>query len=61
MGKACWAIGPRKKGGRRETPGLSVLGHAEREKKKAGPAEVLGQKHSKALLNFKSFIVFKYI
>jgi hypothetical protein len=26
-----------------------------------GPAEVLAQKHSKALLNFKTFIVYKYI
>jgi hypothetical protein len=27
----------------------------------ARPAEVLAQKHSKALLNFKTFIVYKYI
>jgi hypothetical protein len=58
MGKAGWAIRPRRKGGRREMAGLSVLGHTE--KKKAGPAKVLAQKHNKALLNFKTFIVYKY-
>jgi hypothetical protein len=31
------------------------------KKKKAGPVEDLAQKHSKALLNFKTFIVYKYI
>jgi hypothetical protein len=35
--------------------------HKEGEGEIAGPAEVLAQKHSKDLLNFETFIVYKYI
>jgi hypothetical protein len=47
--------------GRKKGDGWAVsVGPRGKEKKKAGPAEVLAQKHSKALLNFKTFIVYKY-
>jgi hypothetical protein len=46
--------------GRKKGDGWAVsAGPRGKEKKKAGPAEVLAQKHSKALLNFKTFIVYK--
>jgi hypothetical protein len=58
MGKASWAIGPHRKEG--DDWAISA-GPRGKEKKKAGPAEVLAQKHCKAVLNFKTFIVYKYI
>jgi hypothetical protein len=54
-------VGPSGSAERKQTTGLSALGHVERKKKKVGPAEVLPRKHSKALLNFKTFIVYKYL
>jgi hypothetical protein len=54
-------VGPSGSAERKKTTGLYALGHAERQKKKDGPTEVLPRKHSKALLNFKTFIVYKYL
>jgi hypothetical protein len=46
--------------GRKKGDGWAVSAGPHGKKKKAGPAKVLAQKHNKALLNFKTFIVYKY-
>jgi hypothetical protein len=57
----CWANGDGLE--QAETRSRPVVGFAQgrRGREIAGPAEVLAQKHSEALLNSKTFIVSKYI